>query len=137
MKSLASVVVALLALQLLFGSPIFSGKPKVEVRVKVDDGIGKFPPQDSLSKSNLSVQGPLQSAEIFYFNVTVAFDNAEAVAQNKGQWCIKGDGLLGSLDYHATLSGNDLVIEVPDKNGKIHKMSFVIYDRKWRKLADI
>jgi hypothetical protein len=44
---------------------------------------------------------------------------------------------LSSVEYHATLGGNDLVVEVPDKNGKIHKQNFVVYDHKWRKLADI
>jgi hypothetical protein len=128
---------ALVVMQMALGSPVFSGKAKVEVRLKVDDGIGKYPSQDSLNKYNSPVAGPLQSAEIFYFNVMVASDNAEAVAQNGGKWCIKGETLLGSIEYHATLSGNDLIIEAPDKNGKIHKLNFVVYDHKWRKLADI
>jgi hypothetical protein len=59
------------------------------------------------------------------------------VAQSDGKWCIKGDSLLGNSEYHATLSGNDLQVEVPQKNGKVKKFNFVVYDHKWRKLADI
>jgi hypothetical protein len=136
-KTLAVFLMTLLAAQMLLSSPVFSGKPKVEVRVRVNEGLGKYPPQDTLNKYNSPVAGPLQSAEIFYFNVAVLSDNAEAVAQNNGQWCVKGDIYLSSIEYHGTLSGNDLVIEVPDKNGKIHKQNFVVYDHKWRKLADI
>ena len=68
---------------------------------------------------------------------TVHSDNADAVAKNNGQWCIKGDDLLSSLTYHGTLSGNDLELEVPQPNGKIKKMTFVVYDHKWRKLSDM
>ena len=136
-KSFASFLMALVAMQLVLGSPVFSGKPKVEVRLKVDDGIGKYPPQDSLNKYNSPVAGPLMSNEIYYFNVTIASDNVDAVAQNGGKWCIKGDIMLSSIEYHATLSGNDLVVEVPAKNGKPKRQNFVVYDHKWRKLADI
>jgi hypothetical protein len=131
------LVALLVAFELLFSAPSFSGKPKVDVRVTVDDGIGKYPPEDSLSKSNLSVQGPLPSAEIFYFNVTVRSDNVGATAQSDGKWCIKGDSLLGSTEYHGTLSGNDLQLEVPQKNGKLKKFNFAVYDHKWRKLSDL
>jgi hypothetical protein len=64
-------------------------------------------------------------------------DNAEAVAKNSGQWCIKGDTLLGAIDYKGTLEGNSLEIEVPQKNGKIKKIAFGIFDRKWHKLSDL
>jgi hypothetical protein len=83
-KTLALLLTTLLAAQMLLGSPVFSGKPKVEVRVRVNEGLGKYPPQDTLNKYNSPVAGPLQSAEIFYFNVTVLSDNAEATAQNNG-----------------------------------------------------
>ena len=136
-KSLVLYVVVVVVLQLLVGSSVSSGKAKVQVRVRVDAGIGKYPPQDSLSKSNLSLQGPLQSAEIYYFNVTVFSDSADVVAQNGGKWCIKGDADIGSSEYHGTLSGNDLVVETPQKNGKIRKLNFVVYDHKWRKLSDL
>jgi hypothetical protein len=134
---LALLLAPLLAFELLLCPPSSSGKPKVDVRVTVDDGIGKIPSTDSLSKSNSALQGPLPPAEIFYFNVTVVSDNAAAVAQNDGKWCLKGDSLLGNVEYHGTLSGNDLQIEVPQKNGKTRKSHFVIYDHKWRKLADL
>ena len=136
-RPLAPLLVALLALQIVLGSPAFSAKQKVDVRVKVNEGIGKYPPQDSLNKYNTPLGGALTSAEIFYFNVAVLSDNVEAVAKNNGQWCIKGETELSSIEYHGTLSGNDLTIEIPQKNGKVSRANFVVYDRKWRKLADI
>jgi hypothetical protein len=136
-RPLALIVATLLAFPLLLCPPGFPARARVDVRVRVNEGVGKYPPQDSLNKYNSPVAGPLMSNEIFYFNVTVLSDNADAVANNKGQWCIKGDVDLSSNEYHATLSGNDLEVEVPQKNGKMSKAKFVIYDHKWRKLADI
>jgi hypothetical protein len=118
-------------------APAYSAKPKVEVRLKVNDGIGKYSQQDTLNKYNSPVAGPLMSNEVFYFNVVVSSDNADAVAQNKGQWCIKGEADLSSIEYHGTLSGNNMEVEVPQKNGKNKKVSFVVYDHKWRKLSDL
>jgi hypothetical protein len=127
----------LLAISLLFGPPANSGKPKVDIVLTVNDGIGKNVSQDSLSRTGGAMDGALGGTQVFYLNVTVHSDNAEAVAKNNGQWCIKGDALLGSLQYHGTLSGNDLELEVPQPNGKIKKMSFTVYDHKWRKLSDM
>jgi hypothetical protein len=103
----------------------------------VNEGIGKNLPQDSLSRTGSMNDGALGAVQVYFLNVTVLSDNADAIAQNNGQWCIKGDTFLGSLTYHATLSGNDLVVEVPQPNGKIKKISFVVYDHKWRKLSDL
>jgi hypothetical protein len=132
-----STLLPLLVLPLLFCGQAIAGKPKVDVQVKVNEGIGKTPPADSLSRTGSSYDGKLDMPSVYYLNVTVTSDNADAVAKNNGQWCIKGDALLGSLTYHGTLSGNDLELEVPQPNGKIKKMSFAVFDRKWRKLADI
>jgi hypothetical protein len=121
---------------LLVALPLWA-KPKVEVRVRVNEGIGKNLPQDSLSRTGSSMDGALVGTQIFYLNVTVFSDNAAAVAKNNGQWCIKGDTLLGAIDYHGTLDGNDLELEVPQRNGKIKKERFAVFDRKWRKLSDI
>jgi hypothetical protein len=137
MRSLAPLLLPLLALQLLLCATAVSAKPKVDVRVTVNDGIGKNLPQDSLSRNGSALSGPLVGAQVFYLNVTVRSDNAEAVAKNNGQWCIKGDALLGALQYHGTLSGNDLELQVPQPNGKIKKTTFVVYDHKWRKLSDM
>jgi hypothetical protein len=125
-----------LLLLLLAASPLWA-KPKVDVRVRVNEGIGKNLPQDSLSRSNSTYSGSVGGGQVFYLNVTVLSDNAEAVAKNNGQWCIKGDDLLGSLEYHGTLDGNTLEIEIPQPNGKIKKKSYGIYDHKWRKLSDL
>ncbi len=137
MKRTRLAILLLPLVPLLLAGRAFAGKPKVDVQVRVNEGIGKNPPVDSLSRTGSSYDGALQSATIFYLNVSVTSDNADAVSKNNGQWCIKGDALLGSLTYHGRLSGNDLELEVPQPNGKIKKMSFVVYDRKWRKLADI
>jgi hypothetical protein len=112
-------------------------KPKINVTVVVNDGIGKDLPQDSLSRTGSMEDGSLIGTQIYFLNVTVLSDNAEAVAKNNGQWCIKGEAYLGSLHYHGTLSGNDLELEAPQPNGKIKKMTFVVYDHKWRRLSDM
>jgi len=127
---------ACLALLLVAASPLWA-KPKIQVRVKVNEGIGKNLPQDSLSRTGSSLDGSLGGTQVFYLNVTVLSDNADAVAKNNGQWCIKGDDLLGSLEYHGTLDGNTLEIEIPQQNGKIKKKSYGIFDHKWRKLSDL
>lgn len=136
MKSLARLLLALLALQLSVSTAV-SAKPKVDVRVKMNEGIAKTPPQDSLSRTGSAMDGALGSGSVYYMNITVLSDNADAVARNNGQWCIKGDILLESFEYHGTLDGNTIELEIPQKNGKVKKVSFGIYDRKWRKLADI
>ena len=59
------------------------------------------------------------------------------MAKNNGQWCIKGDELLSSIEYHGTLDGNNLEVEIPQKNGKTKKRSYVVFDRKWRNLSDL
>jgi hypothetical protein len=128
---------ALLFCGLLFSRSAIAGKPKVNVTVTVSDGIGKNLPQDSLSRTGGAMDGALGGQQVFFLNVTVRSETADAVATNNGQWCLKGDALLGSLTYHGTLSGNDLELEVPQPNGKIKKMSFAVYDHKWRKLSDM
>jgi len=105
----------------------------------VDDGVGKDRPQDSLSKGGgVGSGGGLIYGTVYFLNVTVLSDNAEAVAKSNGQWCITGDTNLDkNTEYHGTLNGHDLVLEVPQKNGKIKKKNFEILDHKWRKLADL
>ena len=139
MRLRALFLLPLMALGLMFAPPTFSGKPKVEVRVKVDEAIGKNQPDDALSRTGRSYDAPLAQPTLWFMNVTVLSDNAEAVAQNKGQWCLKGEGdsMLSSLTYKGTLSGNDLDLEVPRPNGKIKKVHLVVYDHKWRKLSDL
>jgi hypothetical protein len=125
-----------LLLLLLAAAPLWA-KPKVDVRIKVNEGIGKNLPQDSLSRTGSTMDAPLNAGQVYYLNVIVLSDNADAVAKNNGQWCIKGDDLLGSLEYHGTLDGNTLEIEIPQTNGKTKKKSYAIFDRKWRKLSDL
>ena len=108
MKSLAW----LLALLLVAGPAL--AKPKVDVRIRVNDGVGKDR-KDSLSRTGSSYDGALTTGQDYFLNVTVMSGNAEAVAKNNGQWCIKGDTLLGAIDYKATLEGNYLEIEVLQK----------------------
>ena len=138
MRYLAQFLLSLLALQLLLWPSSLSAKPKVEVRVKVNESVGKNQPPDSLSRAGRSYEAPLPQPTVWYMNVTVLSDNAEAVAQNNGQWCIRGEGdsELSSMTYQGTLSGNDLEIKVPQPNGKIRQVHFTVYDHKWRKLSD-
>jgi len=131
MRSLTWMLLLLLA-----ASPLWA-KPKVDIRVRANEGIGKNLPQDSLSKTNSLYDGALVAKQVFYLNVTVLSDNADAVAKNNGQWCIKGDDLLSSIEYHGTLDGNTLEIEIPQKNGKTKKKTYVVFDHKWRKLSDL
>jgi hypothetical protein len=138
MRPLAAFFLACLSLQPLVWPPSLCAKPKVDVRVTVKDGIGKNLPEDVPSRTGGGyIDGAFGGPQVFYFNVTVRSEKAEAVAKNNGQWCIKGDRLLGSFTYHGTLSGNDLEIDVPQKSGKMKKMTFVVYDHKWRKLSDM
>ena len=137
LKTFSRFLFAVLAATLLLPLLALSAKPKVQVTVTVNEGIGKSLPQDSLSRTGGSMDGALGGQQVFFLNVTVRSDDADAVAKNNGQWCIKGEELLGSVTFHGTLSGNDLQLEVPQSNGKIRKMNFVVYDRKWRKLSDI
>jgi hypothetical protein len=126
-----------LLLPLLAASPLLA-KPKVDVRIKVTDEIAKDRAQDSLSKGTGSSMSTTFYGTVFLLNVTVLSDNAEAVAKNNGQWCISGDiELDGATEYHGTLNGNNLIIEILQKNGKIKKQTFEIIDHKWRKLSDM
>jgi hypothetical protein len=126
-----------LLLPLLAASPLLA-KPKVDVRVKVNDEIAKDRAQDSLSKGTGSSMSTTFYGTIFLLNVTILSDNAEAVAKNNGQWCISGDIELDrATEYHGTLDGNNLALEILQKNGKIKKQTFEIIVRKWQKLSDM
>jgi hypothetical protein len=128
---------AWLLLPLLAASPLLA-KPKVDVRIKINEEIAKDRAQDSLSKNTGSSLNTTFYGTVFFLNVIVLSDNAEAVAKNHGNWCISGDIELDrDTEYHGTLNGNDLNLEIPQKNGKIKKVTFEIFDHKWRKLSDI
>src|SRR5579864_7729498 len=109
MRHPSLVLLPLLALQLLLWPSSPSAKPKVEVRVKVNEAVGKNQPADSLSRAGRSYDAPLPQPTVWYMNVTVLSDNAEAVAQNNGQWCIRGEGdsELSSTTYQGTLSRSE------------------------------
>jgi hypothetical protein len=112
-------------------------KPKVDVRVTVTEEVAKQHASDKLGMGNASATNLLYST-VFYMNVTVLSDNAAAVTKGNGQWCLSGDETLRlNEEYHGTLDGNDLYIEVPGKNGKPRKLHLEVYDHKWRKLSDI
>jgi hypothetical protein len=112
-------------------------KPKVDVRVKVNEGIRKDRAGDSLAKSGASPYNTFL-AEVWFLNVTVTADNSEAVAKGNGQWCITGDAALDvNGEYPGTLDGNSLDIQIPAKNGKTKKVHFEVLDHKWRKLSDL
>ena len=126
-----------LFLLFLAASPL-SAKPKVDVRVKVDDGVGVDRAKESISRAGGASSTTTIYTTVFYLNVTVLSDNAEAVAKNNGQWCISSDtGLDKGTEYHGTLDGNDLELEIPQKSGKTKKKSFDVIDHNWKKLSDI
>jgi hypothetical protein len=123
-------------LALLTALPVYA-KPKVEVGVKVNEGISKDQIGDKLSNGKSS-PGQMFSTTVWYLNVTVLSNNTEAVAKNNGQWCITGDtGLDVNATYQGTLDGNYLEIQVTGKNGKTKKLEFEVIDHKWRKLSEI
>jgi hypothetical protein len=131
----------LFLLALLTAVPIFA-KPKIDVRVKVNEGVGRDSVTGGLSKNNMATTNNTMFKEVVWFlNVTVTADNPEVAANGSGQWCVKNDngdeGLYVSGEYQATLDGNNLDILVPIKNGKTKKEHFVIIDHKWRKLSDL
>lgn len=126
-----------LLLLFLAASPLWA-KPKVEVRIKIDDEIVKDRPQDSLSRGGGAAIPTTLYGQIYFLNVTVLSDNAEAVSKNNGQWCISGDIELDrATEYHGTLNGNSLELEIHQKDGKTKKKTFEIFDHKWRKLIDL
>lgn len=126
-----------LLLALLAASPL-PAKPKTDVRVKINDEVATDHAQDSLSKSAGSSMTTTMYQTVFYANITVSSDNAEAVAKNNGQWCITGDTELDrNTEYHGTLDGNTLKIEMVQKNGKTRTKSFEVIEHKWKKLSDL
>jgi hypothetical protein len=117
-------------------APLYA-KPKVDVWIKVNEEKAKEHVSDKLGLGNPTATNTFRTT-VFYLNVAVTSDNAEAVAKNNGQWCISGDTALHiNGEYQGVLDGNDLDIQVPDKNGKPKKLHFEVYDHKWRKLPDI
>ena len=123
-------------LVLLTAAPLCA-KPKVDVRVKVNEGLRKDRAGDSLSKNGASPNNTF-TVGVWFMNVTVTADNSEAVAKNNGQSCITGDTALNvNGEYQGTLDGNNLEIQIPDKNGKTKKLHFEVLDHKWRKLSDL
>ena len=112
-------------------------KPKVDVRVKVNEGLRKDRAGDSLSKGGATIANTFTTG-VWFLNVTVMADNSEAVAKNNGQWCITGEETLDvNGEYPGTLDGNSLDIQITGKNGKTKKAHFEVLDHKWRKLADL
>jgi hypothetical protein len=129
---------AWLLLALLATVPVCA-KPKVDVRVTVNAGIGRDHVTSSLSKNNMATADNTMIKEtIWFLNVTVASDNAEAVAKGNGQWCISGaDPLDVNGAYRATLEGSSLDVLVFLANGKVKREHFEIIDHKWRELSKL
>ena len=129
---------ACLLLMLVAAAPVWA-KPKIDVKVKVFNGIGRDRVAGSLSKTEKTSSNTNESIlyeRVFYLNVTITSERTEAaLAKNNGQWCISGDTELDINElYDATLDGNNLDVEVTAKNGKTKKYRFVVIDRQWRKL---
>src|SRR3984893_15588600 len=106
---------AWLLLMLLAAAPVWA-KPKIDVKVKVFNGVGRDRVAGSLSKSEKTSSSTNESMlyeRVFYFNVTITSERTEAaLAKNNGQWCITGETELDVNDlYDATLDRNDLCAE--------------------------
>ncbi len=124
-------------LLLLAALPLWA-KPKIEIRIKIDDQIIKERPRDSLSKGGGASIPTTLYGTIYFLNVIVLSDNAEAVAKNSGKWCISGEIELDrATEYHGTLNGNSIELEIPQKDGKTKRNTFEVFDHKWRKLIDL
>jgi hypothetical protein len=78
---------ACLLLMLAATVPVWA-KPKIDVKVKVFNGVGRDRVADSLSKSDKTSSNTNESMlyeRVFYFNVTLTSDRAEPVlAKNNG-----------------------------------------------------
>ena len=88
MKGLTWFLLALLTV-----APLCA-KPKVDVRVKVNEGLRKDRAADSLTKGGGATPGNTFTTGVWFMNITVMADDSEAVAKNGGQWCITGDAAL-------------------------------------------
>jgi hypothetical protein len=131
---------AWLLLMLLAAAPAWA-KPKIDVKLKVFNGIGRDRVSGALTKNGSTPSNTndgMLYERVFYFNVTLTTEKQNAaLAKNNGQWCISGDAELNVDDlYDATLDGNNLEIEITAKNGKSKKYRYVVIDRQWRKLDD-
>ena len=105
----------LLAFVALSAAPL-GAKPKLNVRVKVNDYFGKQRPTGNLG---MTLGNDSTFATIYYLNVTVLSDDANAVAKNNGQWCITGSmSLVVGGEYQGTLDGGAIHVDIPQKDGK-------------------
>jgi hypothetical protein len=110
-------------------------KPKVEVRVKVNDTAIAQHAERAILNGEGREPDPRFFVTYWLLNVTLMSDNSKAVAKNNGQWCITGStGLDWTVEYQGTLNGNWLDIQIPDKDGKTKTLHFEVVDHKWRKL---
>jgi hypothetical protein len=132
MKRLLIVAVGLLAL------PLWA-KPKTVVYVQSHEAFEITGSADTLSRGDTPLgaySAPLAPPIDYFINVTVQVHDPQ-VPLTDAHWCIKGDAALGDLIYHGTISGNDMELEIPDKNGKNKNKSFKIIDRKWRERKNL
>jgi len=109
-------------------------KPKVSVKVRIEEEITNLGTQGDLS---FSTGGRIAS----YDNVTVMPDVPVPDLKNDGKWCLRTQGEIvhlvkGGL-YNAILDGDFLELEIPNPKGKPLKVTFTVYDRKWRTRLDI
>jgi len=118
----------------LLASALSAKTTKVNVRAKVDSSTTREKAQGSLS---IAVASPL----ITYVNVTLSSEDASAVANNNGQWCIQSQDEAVNLqkggEYQGVLDGDFVELVIPLKNGKMRKISFKIFDHKWHTPYDL
>jgi len=136
-----------LALLLIFTTVTYA-KPKTIVKVVVEGEITDLHHEGDLSSSLGSL-----SEDVTYLNVTVTPDDSASSASatpaapsaplmNDGKWCIKSMTgqtvhLTPGGSYSATLDGSFIDLEVPQAKGKPLKVSFTVFDHKWRSTSDL
>ena len=122
-------------LSLFLLTPAVSAKTaKVDVRVKVGTSVKR---EKAVGNLSLAVNPTI----ISYVNVTLTSDDASAVTANNGQWCIESQDEAVDLpvgaDYQGVLNGDYIEVAIPQTNGKIRKISFKIFDKKWHTPYDL
>ena len=126
----------LFVLLLMFSAAVFA-KPKASVKIRVEEEI-----------TNLNTSGDLSttvgssSRSVTYLNVTVVPDVPIDNFMNDGKWCIKSQPgqtvhLANGGEYKALMDNGFLELEIPQPKGKPVKVTFVVFDHKWRSRLDI
>ncbi len=108
--------------------------PKVPVQVRIEEEITNLSTEGDLS---FSTGGRRDS----YYNVIVTPEVPVPDLRNNGKWCLRTQGelihLVKSGTYKATMDGDYVEMQVAQPKGAPLKVTFTVFDRKWRSRLDI